>query len=76
MSPTLLAVVLILGGYVYGTMLYEPWYKIVQTWVAKTGLVKLPDDNPNARLLGNQVQIAIGSLVLIGIGIYLFIFAR
>lgn len=73
MNREIFATLLILVGYIYGTTLYEPWYFTVQGWLLSLGVVKLPPDAPEGtRLLGNQVQIVIAAIVLIGAGIWLF----
>jgi hypothetical protein len=74
MNLTLLGALLILGGYAYGTLLYEPWYTQVQKWFIAIGLVTLPPDTTEeaVRLLGTKGRIiAIGVLAII-IGIWMF----
>lgn len=76
MNRELLATLLILAGYLYGTTLYEPWYFTVQKWLLAAGIIKMPEDAPEGkRLLGNQVQIVIAAIILIGAGIWLFVFS-
>ena len=72
MSRSTLAALLILAGYLYGTLLYNPWYTLVQKTLGRFGLVKESTD-PNVKRLGNQVQIVIVALLLITGGIWLFI---
>lgn len=73
MNRTVFAALLIVLGYIYGTTLYEPWYYTLQRFLVYVGAVKLPENAPpETRMLGNQVQIVIISLILIGLGIWLF----
>ena len=74
MNKEILASLLILAGYIYGTTIYDPWYFVIQGWLVKLELLKVPENAPeNIRLLGNKVQIVAVSVVAIGIGIWLFI---
>lgn len=76
MKREVLATLLIIGGYLYGSTLYEPWYFTVQKWFLAAGIVKMPSKTPEGtRLLGNQVQIVLVSIIAIGIGIWLFTFS-
>ena len=73
MNRTLFAALLIVLGYIYGTTLYEPWYYMLQRFLIYVGVLKMPENAPpGTRLLGNQVQIVLVSLVFIGLGIWLF----
>ncbi len=73
MNRTLFAALLILLGYIYGTTLYEPWYYTLQRFLVYVGALKMPENAPpSTRLMGNQVQIVVISLILIGVGIWLF----
>ncbi len=77
MNRDLFAAILILAGYLYGTTLYEPWYFIVQRWLISLGLIKLPQGSQEGtKLLGNQVQIVIISILLIGAGVWLFLLSN
>lgn len=75
MNPIVLGAIIIIAGYLYGTLLYEPWYMLVQRKMVEFGLMSAPKQ-PTDRLLGNQVQIVLIALVLIGIGTWLFVFAK
>lgn len=76
MNREVFATLLILAGYLYGTTLYEPWYFTMQKWLLFAGVVKMPQNAPEGtRLLGNQVQIVIAAILLIGAGIWLFVFS-
>lgn len=74
MNPTILGAIIIIAGYVYGTLLYEPWYMLVQRKLVEFGIMSAPKQ-PTDKLLGNQVQIVLIAIVLIGIGTWLFVFA-
>lgn len=74
MNPIILAAIIIIAGYLYGTLLYEPWYLFVQGKLVEFGLINAPNQ-PTDKLLGNQVQIVLISLILMGIGIWLFVSA-
>ncbi len=73
MNRIIFAALLIIVGYIYGTTLYEPWYFTLQRLLSYVGVFKIPEGMPeNTRLMGNQAQIVVISLVLIGLGIWLF----
>lgn len=74
MNRELFAAILILVGYLYGSTLYDPWYFMVQRGLLALGLIKMPPDAPEGtKLIGNQVQIIMSAIVLIGAGIWLFV---
>lgn len=76
MNREIFAAILILAGYLYGTTLYEPWYFMVQNALVGIGLIKMPEDAaPGTKLIGNQVQIIMTAIILIGAGIWLFVFS-
>ncbi len=75
MNPIVLAAIIIIAGYLYGTLLYEPWYMLVQGKLVEFGILAAPKQ-PTEKLLGNQVQIVLIAIVLIGIGVWLFVFAK
>ncbi len=75
MNPIVLAAIIILAGYLYGTLLYEPWYMLVQGKLVEFSILTAPKQ-PTEKLLGNQVQIVLIAIVLIGIGVWLFVFAK
>lgn len=73
MNRTLFAALLIVLGYIYGTTLYEPWYYTLQRLLVYVGALKMPENAPpGTRLMGNQAQIVVIALILIGVGIWLF----
>lgn len=72
MNPILLAAIVIIAGYLYGTLLYEPWYMFIQGKLVEFGILTAPKQ-PTEKLLGNQVQIVLIAIVLIGIGVWLFV---
>jgi hypothetical protein len=76
MNRQIFAAILILAGYIYGSTLYEPWYFTLQGWLVTIGILNMPENAPeNTRLMGNQVQIIIAGILLIGAGIWLFVFS-
>lgn len=75
MNPIVLAAIVIIAGYLYGTLLYEPWYMLVQRKLVEFGMLTAPKQ-PGEKLLGNQVQIVLVAVILMGVGIWLFIFAK
>lgn len=80
MNKTFLALLIILAGVSYGSLIYEPWYSLVQNYLIKFGLIKKPEtptenaeEQKKQELLGNKAQVVLYSLIMVCIGIWIFI---